>query len=340
MMKAVAFREAGSIDRDDALVDVELPIPTVAGRDILVKVHAVSVNPIDTKVRKGLVPKGDYEARVLGFDAAGVVQEIGSEVQNAALKIGDHVYYSGSLTRQGTNSEYHLVDERIVGHKPKSLDFAQAAALPLTSITAWEMLFDRLKVKDPTPQGGNTILIIGGAGGVGSMAIQLLRVLTGLTVVATASREETIAWVKELGAHHVIDHSKPMAPQMKALGLVPGFVLSTTHTEQHLDDIIELMPPQSRFGMIDDAPVINAMLFKKKSISLHWELMFTRSLFETPDMDEQSKLLNQVAHLVDGGKIRSTATFTAGKIDAATLRKVHTVIESNKAKGKIVLEGF
>jgi len=337
-MKAVAYKTPGSIDREDALQDITLETPVAKGRDLLVKINAVSVNPVDAKLRMGKPPEGS-EWKVLGFDAAGVVEAVGPEVKN--FKPGDAVFYAGSIARPGTNSEYHLVDERIVGRKPTSLSNAEAAALPLTAITAWEMLFDRLDVKRPTPQGGNVILVIGGAGGVGSITIQLLRALTDLTVIATASRPETQAWVKSLGAHHVIDHRQPLAPQVEALDLgAPGFVFSTTQTGQHLADILELIAPQGRFGLIDDPAELNGMLFKLKAISLHWELMFTRSLFGTPDMAEQGKLLNEVAKLVDAGRIRSTATDVAGKINAATLRKVHAQIESGTARGKIVLEGF
>ena len=337
-MKAVAYKTAGPIDREDALQNITLETPRAEGRDLLVKINAVSVNPVDTKVRMGKPPEGS-EWRVLGFDAAGVVEAVGFEVKN--FKPGDAVFYAGSIARPGTNSEYHLVDERIVGRKPASLSDAEAAALPLTAITAWEMLFDRLDVKRPTPQGGNTILVIGGAGGVGSITTQLLRALTDLTVIATASRPETQDWVRECGAHHVIDHRQPLAPQVEALGLgAPGFVFSTTQTGQHLADIVELIAPQGRFGLIDDPGELNAMPFKLKAVSLHWELMFTRSLFETPDMAEQGRLLNEVAALVDAGRIHTTATEVAGKIDAATLRAVHARIESGSARGKIVLEGF
>lgn len=337
-MKAVAYRTPGPIDREDALQDITLETPQAEGRDLLVKINAVSVNPVDTKLRLGAVPEGG-DWRVLGFDAAGVVEAVGPEVQN--FKPGDAVFYAGSIARPGTNSEYHLVDERIVGRKPASLTDAEAAALPLTAITAWEMLLDRLNVKHPTPQGGKIILVIGGAGGVGSITIQLLRALTDLTVIATASRPETQDWVRECGAHHVIDHRQPLAPQVEALGLgAPGFVFSTTHTDKHLADIIELIAPQGRFGLIDDPEMLDAKPFKLKAVSLHWELMFTRSLFGTPDMAEQGKLLNEVAALVDAGRIHSTATEVAGKIDAATLRAVHARIESGSARGKIVLEGF
>jgi zinc-binding alcohol dehydrogenase family protein len=337
-MKAVAYKTPGPIDREDALQDIILETPKAAGRDLLVKINAVSVNPVDAKVRMGMPPEGN-EWRVLGFDAAGVVEDVGPEVQN--FKRGDAVFYAGSIARPGTNSEYHLVDERIVGRKPASLADAEAAALPLTAITAWEMLFDRLDVKHPTAQGGKIILVIGGAGGVGSITIQLLRALTDLAVIATASRTETQEWVRECGAHHVIDHRQPLAPQVEAMGLgAPGFVFSTTHSDSHLADIVELIAPQGRFGLIDDPEVLDAMPLKTKAVSVHWELMFTRSLFGTPDMAEQGKLLNEVAALVDAGRIRSTATGVAGKIDAATLRAVHAQIESGSARGKIVLEGF
>ncbi len=337
-MKAVAYKTPGPIDRKDALQDITLETPKAEGRDLLVKINAVSVNPVDTKLRLGAAPEGG-EWRILGFDAAGVVEAVGSDVQN--FKPGDRVFYAGSLTHPGTNSEYHLVDERIVGRKPASLNDAKAAALPLTAITAWEMLFDRLNVKHPTPQGGNIILVIGGAGGVGSITIQLLRALTGLTVIATASRPETQDWARECGAHHVIDHRQPLVSQVEALGLgAPGFVFSTTQTEQHFADIADLIAPQGRFGLIDDPVELNAMPLKLKAVSLHWEMMFTRPLFETPDMAEQGKLLNEVAALVDAGRIRSTATEVAGRINAATLRRVHAQIESGSARGKIVLEGF
>lgn len=337
-MKAVAYRTPGPVDRVDALQDITLETPKAEGHDLLVKVTAVSVNPVDTKLRLGVAPEGG-DWRVLGFDAAGVVEAVGSEVQ--IFKPGDAVFYAGSIARPGTNSEYHLVDERIVGRKPASLSDAEAAALPLTAITAWEMLFDRLEVKRPTPQGGNTIVVIGGAGGVGSITIQLLRALTDLTVIATASRPETQDWVRECGAHYVIDHRQPLAHQVEALGLgAPGFVFSTTQTDQHFSEIVELIAPQGRFGLIDDPKELNVMPLKLKAVSLHWELMFTRSLFGTPDMAEQGQLLNKVAALVDAGRIRSTVTEVAGKIDAATLRAVHARLESGSARGKIVLEGF
>ncbi|GGF86082.1 Zn-dependent oxidoreductase [Azorhizobium oxalatiphilum] len=337
-MKAIGYEQAGPIDRTDALVDIELARPVPTGRDLLVEVEAISVNPVDTKVRQRAAPTAG-EWKVLGWDAVGRVVEIGPEV--TAFKVGDAVFYAGSIVRPGANSQYHLVDERIVGHAPKSLSKAEAAALPLTAITAWEMLFDRLDIRKPVPGAANAILIVGGAGGVGSIAIQLVRALTGVTVIATASRPETQAWVKELGAHHVIDHSKPLAAQVAALGIgAPAFVFSTTETHRHLAEIVELIAPQGRFGLIDDPDALDVMGFKRKAVSIHWELMFTRSMFGTPDMDVQGKLLDQVAGLIDGGQIRSTVTETLRPINAANLKKAHGVIESGKAKGKIVLEGF
>ena len=213
--------------------------------------------------------------------------------------------------------------------------------MPLTAITAWEMLFDRLEVQRPTVEGGKLILVIGGAGGVGSITLQLLRAMTDLTIIATASRQDTKQWVMDSGAHHVIDHSQPLAPQVEALGLgKPGFVFSTTQTDRHYSDIVELIAPQGRFGLIDDPLTLDAKPLKMKSISLHWELMFTRPVFGTPDLDEQRNLLNQVADLVEAGKIRSTATEVAGKINAANLKTIHAQLESKTTRGKIVLEGF
>lgn len=337
-MKAVGYQVPGPINRPDALVDIDLPRPEAAGHDILVEVTAISVNPVDTKVRRNATPpEGEY--RVLGWDAVGTVVAVGDAV--TGFSVGDAVFYAGSLTRPGANSQFHLVDSRIVGRKPTSLTNAEAAALPLTAITAWEMLFDRIDIRRPVPGGANAILIIGGAGGVGSITIQLVRALTDLTVIATASRPETQAWVKELGAHHVIDHGMPLAAQVEALGIgAPAFVFSTTETHRHLAEVQALIAPQGRFGLIDDPENLDIMGFKRKAVSIHWELMFTRPIFGTPDMAEQGKLLNQVADLVDAGRIRTTLTETLSPINAATLKQAHTLIESGKARGKIVIEGF
>lgn len=337
-MRAVGYRHPQPITADDALIDLELPEPVAGGRDLLVEVKAVSVNPVDTKVRRSAQPDASG-VKVLGWDAAGIVRAAGPE--SVGFAPGDEVFYAGALDRPGSNAELHLVDSRIVGRKPKSLDLAEAAALPLTAITAWEMLFDRLKVRDAVSGAANAIVIIGGAGGVGSITIQLARQLTDLTVIATASRPETFAWIKELGAHHVIDHGKPLPAQIAALGIgAPAFVFSTTHTDMHMPGIIELIAPQGRFGLIDDPKSLDALPFKRKSVSLHWELMFTRSLFQTPDMQAQGDLLNEVSKLVDAGKLRTTLGENFGTINAANLKRAHALIESNRAKGKIVLEGF
>lgn len=336
-MRAVAYRHSLPVTDPKALEDVELPRPEASGRDLLVEIRAVSVNPVDTKVRHRVDPAG--EPKVLGYDAAGIVVAAGPDATR--FKPGDSVFYAGSIARSGTNAQFHLVDERIVGAKPASLDFAAAAALPLTSITAWELLFDRLEIKRGAGADSRTLLIIGGAGGVGSAAIQLARQLTGLTVIATASRPETMQWCRDLGAHHVLDHSRPLAPQVAALGLgAPQLVAGLTATDQHLADIAELIAPQGRFGLIDDPASFDLALFKRKSVSVHWEFMFTRALFDTADITAQHDLLNEVARLVDAGVLRTTLSETMGTITAANLIKAHALIESGKAKGKVVLAGF
>jgi NADPH2:quinone reductase len=337
-MRAVAYQQAQPISAETSLIDIDLPTPEATGHDLLVEVKAVSVNPVDVKVRANVAPpEGEY--KILGWDAAGIVRAVGPEV--TMFKPGDEVFYAGAINRGGSNVEFHLVDERIVGAKPKSLDFPAAAALPLTSITAYEALFDRLKVQDPVAGVANAILIIGGAGGVGSVAIQIARALTDLTVIVTASRPETQAWVEELGAHHVIDHSKPLAAQIEALGIgAPAFVFSTTNTSDHIASIVDAIAPQGRFALIDDPKTLDVVPFKRKAVSIHWELMFTRPLFNTADMIEQHKLLTKVAELVDSGKIRSTLTETAGTINAANLKKAHALVETGKMKGKVVLAGF
>ncbi|MEQ1064473.1 zinc-binding alcohol dehydrogenase family protein [Acinetobacter sp. XH1741] len=335
-MKAVAYQKAGPITSPNALVNIELDNPIAEGHDLLVRVQAVSVNPVDTKIRKNVSAESGW--KVLGWDAVGVVEAIGDKVTQ--FKVGDVVWYAGALNRQGSNSELQLVDERIVGHKPKTLAATEAVALPLTAITAWEMLFDRLQVPK-TASANITILVIGGAGGVGSITIQLLKQLTNLTIITTASRPETKQWVKQLGADYVLDHREPLAPQIKQLGLnAPLYVFSTTQTDQHLSDIVELIAPQGHFGLIDDPEKLDIKPFKSKSVSVHWEFMFTRSMFQTEDMAKQSELLNKVSKLVDEGKIKTTVTEVLSPINAENLKQVHEQIESGTTKGKIVLHGF
>lgn len=337
-MKAVGYKTSLPFDNEQALIDLTLDKPQPKGRDLLVKIEAVSVNPVDTKVRRNMAP-ADGNARILGFDAAGIVEAVGPDAK--LFKPGDTVFYAGDLTRSGTNAEFHLVDERIVGRKPASLDFPAAAALPLTAITAWEMLFDRLGITRGGDK-GKSILILGGAGGVGSIAVQLARQLTGLTVLATASRPETQDWVKQLGAHHVIDHGKPMPEQAKAAGFGNGidYIFSTTETMQHVAAFAEMIAPQGKFGLIDDPKGLDISVFKRKSVSVHWEFMFTRSMFQTPDITAQHDLLNEVAKLVDAGTLRTTLAEVAGPITAANLRKVHGMVESGRTRGKLVLAGF
>lgn len=335
-MKAIAYTQHGlSIDDSRSLVDIELPTPTPGPRDLLVEVQAVSVNPVDTKVRSG---SPTDTPRVLGWDAVGVVREVGSEV--TLFQPGDDVYYAGSITRPGTNSEFHLVDERTVGRKPASLGAADAAALPLTSITAWELLFDRLGILENGGK-GESLLIIGAAGGVGSILTQLARQLTQLTVIGTASRPETQDWIRALGAHHVIDHSQSLTEELAHIGLKEvSHVISLTHTDSHFPHLIEVLRPQGRLALIDDPDTLDVVPMKRKSLSLHWELMFTRPMFETPDMIRQHELLNRVAELIDQGVLRSTLGEHFGRINAHNLRRAHALIESGKAKGKLVLEGF
>ncbi|ROR93033.1 zinc-binding alcohol dehydrogenase family protein [Nocardioides aurantiacus] len=336
-MRAIGYRSVGDASQ---LEDVELPDPSPSGRDLLVEVQATSVNPVDTKVRRRQGPDEGEEVKVLGYDVAGVVREVGADV--TAFSVGDEVWYAGSIVRPGANSELHLVDERIVSRRPSSLSVAEAAALPLTAITAWELLFDRLGVERGGGE-GRTLLVVGAAGGVGSVLVQLAATQTRLRVVGTASRPETQEWVRSLGAHDVVDHSSSLVEELRAIG-VDGveLVAALTHTDQHWDQLVEALAPQGRIGVIDD-PVggLDVMPLKGKSGSLAWELMFTRSTFRTDDMAEQGALLGEVARLVDEGVLRTTTSVTdPGVISAATLREAHEFIESGRAVGKVVLAGW
>lgn len=333
-MKAIGYKQSLPVDAPQALFDFELPVPVASGRDLLVRVEAISVNPVDAKVRKRAQPEGD-EPKILGWDAAGVVEAVGDGV--TLFKVGDEVWYAGELMRQGCNSEFHLVDERLVGRKPKSLSFVEAAALPLTTVTAWEMLFDRLEISEYDL---GAILVVGAGGGVGSILIQLAKKLTALTVVATASRAETVDWVKSLGADHVIDHSKPMTEQLERIGVPINYIASLTNTGDYLDQYAALIAPQGKIAVIDDPVAIDIMPFKRKSISWHWELMFTRSLFRTEDMIKQHEMLDRVAEMVDRGAVKTTVAENFGTINAANLLKAHALLESGKSRGKIVLSGF
>jgi zinc-binding alcohol dehydrogenase family protein len=336
-MKAVAYQKNLPIDAPKALEDVELPAPVPGARDLLVRVHAVSVNPVDTKVRAASAP-AEGERKVLGWDAVGVVEAVGAQATGFA--VGDRVWYAGSIKRPGANSELHAVDARIVSKAPHSLSDAQAAALPLTAITAWELLFDRLRIAQGGGE-GQTLMVVGGAGGVGSILIQLARQLTKLRVIATASRPESREWCLELGAHVVIDHAKPLSQALRSAGIEQvDYVASLTQTGTHYQEIIHSLKPQGALAVIDDMEGLDPIALKNKSLSLHWELMFTRSMFETPDMHEQGVLLGRVAELVDAGRVKTTANAVFGRINAENLTRAHALIESGKAVGKIVLEGF
>jgi zinc-binding alcohol dehydrogenase family protein len=338
MMKAIGYYRNLPISDPESLIDLDLPEPVPGERDLLVEVHAVSVNPVDVKVRAGMAPEAG-QPKVIGWDASGVVRAIGKDV--TLFKPGDQVWYAGSLLRAGTNSQLHVVDERIVGLMPQMLDFASAAALPLTTITAWELLFDRMNVPEGTAPTGDTLLVIGAAGGVGSILVQLARQLTGLTVVGTASRPETAQWVKDLGAHHVIDHSKPLSEELKRIGFDGvDYIASLNQTDHHFEQIVASINPQGRLALIDDPELFDFRKLKMKSVSLHWEFMYTRSMFSTRDQIRQHELLNRVASLIDSGVLRTTLNETFGTINAANLRRAHELLETNRARGKIVLEGF
>ncbi|MDB6083765.1 MAG: Bifunctional protein: zinc-containing alcohol dehydrogenase [Gammaproteobacteria bacterium] len=337
-MKAIGYYHPRPIDDSEALVDIELPEPVPLERDLLVEVKAISVNPVDVKVRARATPPPG-QARVLGWDASAVVRAVGAKVTR--FKPGDRVWYAGELNRPGSNAELQLIDERIAGPMPKSLSFAEAAALPLTAITAWELLFDRLKVQHADPSQENTLLVIGAAGGVGSILIQLARNLTGLTVIATASRSETRDWVTSLGAHHVIDHHEPWRPQLAQLDIDQvSHVIGLNHTDAYVQQIIDVLQAEGQLALIDDPKTFDIAPFKTKSLSVHWELMFTRSLFKTASLCRQHDLLRRVAALVDDGALISTMTRRIAGIDANHLKQAHALIEQGGTRGKIVLEGF
>ena len=337
-MKAIAYQKPHPVDHPELFSTIELDQPIAQGRDLLVEVKAISINPVDIKVRQR-TPENNEDWKILGRDAVGIVKQVGNAVQN--YKVGDEVFYAGTINRNGSYAEFQLVDERIVGHKPKSLTNAEAAALPLTSITAWEMLFDRLKVQNTQHDQQRSILVIGAAGGVGSVTIQLLKALTNLKVIATASRPESQAWLATIGADFIIDHSQPLLPQVLDLNIeLPHYIFSVTGTADYRTEIENLIAPQGQFGLIDDPEnfIING--FKAKSVSIHWESMFTRSVYQTQDMQKQAEILDKISALVDEGKIRTTLGQNFGQITAENIQKAHAYIESGKSIGKVVLEGF
>ncbi len=339
-MKAVGLTRYLPISDPQSLVDIEIDTPVATGRDLLVKVEAIAVNPVDTKVR---APKDKIEEtpRVLGWDAAGTVVATGPDV--TLFKVGDPVFYAGSIARSGANSEYHLVDERIAGHKPASLDFAQAAALPLTSITAWEALFDRLGVSPKGEHAGRSVLIVGGAGGVGSIGIQLAKVLAGLTVIATAARPESVAWCRRLGADHTVDHRGDIPAQLRTLGFdTVDYILCFNDIDRHFPAMAEVIAPQGKIcAIVENArPLAMGGVLKNKSATFVWEFMFTRAMFQTPDMVAQHRLLNEVARLVDAGRLQTTLGQNLGVVNAANLRQAHALLEGGQTIGKLVLQGF
>lgn len=341
-MKAVGYSKSLAITEQDSLIDFELAKPTASGQDLLVKIDAIAVNPVDYKIRKNVAPEAN-EMKVIGWDAVGEVIQIGDAVEQFA--IGDKVYYAGDLTRAGCNAEFQLVDSRIVSHKPKSLSDSDAAALPLTSITAWELLFEHLAIKKTKPdtkgRSSEVILVVGGAGGVGSILIQLAKAITHATIIATASRASSKQWVKQLGADHVIDHSQPLQPQIDALNIGQvTHVASLNQTPTYMNSYVEFIAPFGKIGLIDDPGSFDLTLLKPKSLSLHWEFMFARSMHNAIDLNEQGLLLCEVAKLVDQGFIKTTVGKHLGVINAQNLRAAHQELESGKAIGKIVLEGF
>lgn len=335
-MKALGYSEQGPVTVAGSVVEFEAVDPQPGPRDLLVDVRGVSVNPVDFKVRANRPPP-EGDPRILGWDAAGIVTVVGSEV--TLFKVGDEVMYAGEFTRDGSNAEMQCVDERLVGRKPSSLSFAEAAALPLTSITAWEMLFESLRVEEGSGD-GEALLIIGGAGGVGSILIQLAKKLTNLTVVATASRPDTTAWVKKMGADHVVNHRNNLAEEMSALGIAPKYVATLTNTDDHFDSIIAMIKPRGHIAMIDDPQNVAIGPLKMKALTFSWEFMFARSLHQADDLIYQHELLNRVADLVDAGDVISTANRDNGPLNADNLRSALAHQTSGSAIGKTVLSGF
>ncbi len=333
-MKAVGIHKHLPITDPQSLVNCELPDPVATGNDLLVRIKAISVNPVDTKVR---APKeGNYDpAKILGWDAAGVVEAVGDKV--TFFSPGDEVYYAGDITRPGSNAELQLIDERIVGKKPETLSFKEAAALPLTTITAWESLFDRLKIT-PNEESEKVLLIIGGAGGVGSMATQIAKTVAKVKVIATASRKKTVEWCRKQGADFVINHHEPLLPQIEELNMKVDYIFCCNNTDKHWQGMAELIRPQGKIcTIVDNQERLDTTLFKTKSLTHVWEFMYTRSMFKTDDMQLQGDLLNRVSKLVDDGVITTTMQEDFGPINADNLKKAHARIEEGSMIGKLVL---
>lgn len=332
-MQAIQFQPGLSLDNPGVALAVEIPTPSPAGHDILVKIEAVGLNPVDTKVR----PAADAEPKTLGYDAAGIVEAIGDAV--TLFKVGDPVYYAGDITRPGSNADFQLVDERIAAIRPTSLDASACASLPLTSLTAWEALFDRLDIDPEADNTGKTLFIVGGAGGVGSMGIQLAK-LAGLTVIATASRPDSKAWCLELGADHVVNHREPIPAQLEALGFASvDYIANFNNTDAYWDIMGQIIAPQGHIVLIveQSGTLDIGGPYKLKSVTISWELMFTRSLFKTPDIARQNHILTRIAELIDAGKIKSTGNDSLAPLNAENLIKAHQLIESGKTIGKLTI---
>ena len=334
-MKAIGYQKAGPITEANSLVDIDVPVPELRPHDVLVQVKGISINPVDSKIRTNVSPESGY--KVIGYDACGTITAVGADV--TGFQVGDDVFYAGDLTRPGTNSEFHAVDARIIGKKPQSLDFDEAAGIPLTAITAWELLFDNMRLVE-NGEDGKSILVLGGAGGVGSILIQLVKKLTKATVIATASRDETREWVTKMGADHVIDHSQPLAPQMQALGIMPDYIASLRGTDQNWEEMCAMIAPRGHIALIDDPQGININLGKQKAISISWEFMFTRPMFDMADIAAQGHLLNRVSEMLDNGVLQSTVTGKLGALSAETLKTAHATQETGRVIGKNVMTGL
>ena len=341
-MKAIGLYKALPIEDSNSLVEVELPVPEPGKRDLLVQVKSIGINPVDYKIRQRT--EGELnEPKILGWDVAGVVTEAGAET--SLFKVGDEVYYAGDITRPGCNSEFHIVDERIVGKKPASLTFNEAAAMPLTTITAWEALFDRLNIdKDPAVNNGKSVLIIGGAGGVGSIATQIAKKVAGLNVIATASREKSRQWCFEMGASETINHHNAFKEEFENKNLPEvDYILCFNSMEKHMQNMADVIKAQGTICTIVETPnnePVNINLFQGKSVGIIWELMFTRTLFQTEDMQEQNKLLNEVSTLLDKGILTTTMTKTLEGLSPQNFKQAHATLEKGDNIGKIVIGGI
>ncbi|MER0440117.1 zinc-binding alcohol dehydrogenase family protein [Emticicia sp. W12TSBA100-4] len=336
-MKAVGFKTSLPISEENSFIDFETVKQVPVGHELLVKISAISVNPVDFKIRQNSAKDIVLEnPKIIGWDAVGVVEAVGENV--SLFKVGDEVYYAGDITKQGSNAEYQAIDERIVGKKPKTLSIADAAAIPLTALTAWEIFFDRMRLSAEKDR-GKTLLIIGGAGGVGSIAIQLAKKLLGLKVIATASRPETIEWCKQLGADLVVNH-RDLVNEVRNAGFqYVDFIVDFVDTNAYWDSMADLIKPQGHIASITGsaAPVVLNKL-KTKSVSFSWEFMYTRSTFQTEDMIEQHHILNKVADMLDSGELVSILKQTLIGLSADNLKKAHTQLESGTTIGKLVIQ--